>query len=71
MLTTPWATITIVWGCLLKRSEFNPNSPDAHTNLGLAYVGLGNKEAATQEYNIVKSMDPILAKQLLKAIASY
>ncbi len=37
----------------------------AHFNLGLAYLGARDKTAAREQYEILKTLDPNLAGELL------
>ena len=54
-----------------KALDMNANGDEAHANLGKAYLGMGNKDAAKEQYNILRDKDPVLAKELLKLIESY
>ena len=44
--------------------NLRPTLAGAHFNLGLAYVAINDKEAARQEYDILKPLNPGMAAQL-------
>jgi TonB family protein len=48
--------------------RLNPNFAEAHFGLGMAYSAIGDKQAALEEYRIIKKLDPRLAQQLLSNI---
>jgi len=45
-----------------------PNFAQPHLSLGVAYVTIGNKRAALEEYRTLKSLDPGRAERLYKVI---
>jgi Flp pilus assembly protein TadD len=45
-----------------------PDLAVAHNNLGYAYLAIGDKKSALAEYNILKSLNPESANNLLKQI---
>ena len=53
---------------LRKSIEFEPNNPRTHFCLGFAYLGVGNKEASLEQYDILKSLDENYAKKLFQQI---
>jgi tetratricopeptide (TPR) repeat protein len=48
--------------------RIKPNYAEAHKNLGVAYLAIGDKNSAMAEYNILKSLNPQSANDLLKEI---
>jgi len=44
--------------------ELEPRNVDANLKVGLEYLSLGNKQAAIQQYYVLKDLDPEQAKQL-------
>jgi tetratricopeptide (TPR) repeat protein len=54
--------------CAKKAVEFDPDSPKAHYNLGYAYLMVGNKSKATEQYSILKTMDEKQADELFQKI---
>ena len=48
--------------------QIDPDDPEAHYNIGAAYAKKGDREAALQEYKILKGRAPEKAKQLFKRI---
>ena len=42
----------------------NPNESLVHLNLATAYLKMDNKDSAIKEYEILKSLDEELAKEL-------
>jgi tetratricopeptide (TPR) repeat protein len=48
--------------------RIKPNYSKAHNNLGYAYLAAGDKNSAMAEYNILKSLNPEMADNLLKEI---
>ncbi|MGD0785408.1 MAG: tetratricopeptide repeat protein [Sedimentisphaerales bacterium] len=48
--------------------KIKPDYTDAHYNLGYAYLAIGDKNSALAEYNILKSLNPQLADNLLSQI---
>jgi TonB family protein len=53
---------------LKQAAKIKPDSLDAHVELGEIYVKLGDKEAAMNEYGILKGINPFLAERLLNKI---
>jgi tetratricopeptide (TPR) repeat protein len=49
--------------------KLRPELAGAHYNLGLTYVAVNDKEAAQQEYNILKPLNAGMAAQLQRLIA--
>ena len=45
-----------------------PDNAQAHYGLGVAFLGMGNRPAATAQYNILTSLSPALANKLLEAL---
>jgi len=49
--------------------EYGPYTSPSHYGLGLAYLKLGDKRSAMNEYHALKkNNDPLLAEQLLREI---
>ena len=48
--------------------KLKPNNPEAHYNLGKAYLKIENKDLAWEEYEILKTLDEELANELLGII---
>jgi len=48
--------------------QINPLLPEAHFSLGLAYLSLGNRELALEEFRILETKSPDLAKALSQKI---
>jgi tetratricopeptide (TPR) repeat protein len=48
--------------------KLRPNLAQAYFNLGLTYVAINDKPAATAQYETLKGLDADLAKQLYDAI---
>jgi len=48
--------------------KFKPDHARAHYALGVAYVVIGDKNSALAEYNILKSLNPEMANNLLTQI---
>ena len=48
--------------------SINPGSRDAHFGLGLTYMDVKDKDAALEEYSLLKTLDSSLAGMLLKRI---
>ena len=46
-----------------------PKLAQTHLSLGVAYMLLGNKAGAMEEYNLLKSLDPARAERLYKVIS--
>lgn len=44
--------------------RINPDSASAHYNLGRAYLEMGNKNLASEEYRTLKELDEELAKEM-------
>ena len=49
--------------------KLKPGFADAHYNLGLVYLNLGDKTAATEECETLKKLDPVQATKLCERIA--
>jgi tetratricopeptide (TPR) repeat protein len=45
-----------------------PNFSEAHFSMGLAYVMIGNRNAAREEYRILRTINPELAMALSQRI---
>lgn len=54
---------------LRKALEINPTDPFVVHALAFAYLGAGDRDAARQQYNILKDLDPRAAADLLQAIS--
>jgi tetratricopeptide (TPR) repeat protein len=52
----------------MKIPTFYPDYAEAHYNLGLTYLAIGDKNSALAEYNILKSLNPQFADELLNRI---
>jgi tetratricopeptide (TPR) repeat protein len=48
--------------------RIKPDYALAHYNLGVAYLAIDDKDSAMAEYNILKSLNPEMAKKLLNQI---
>lgn len=48
--------------------RLQPDSAPAHASLGLAYLSLGNRIAALEEYKVLQRLDPKMAEALFKKI---
>ena len=48
--------------------EIEPRNAEAHLKVGLEYLSLGNKEAAIQQYHILKEFAPGPAQELYSVI---
>jgi Flp pilus assembly protein TadD len=48
--------------------NIKPDSAEAHANLGYAYLAISDKNSATAEYNILKSLNSEMANKLLNQI---
>jgi tetratricopeptide (TPR) repeat protein len=44
--------------------ELEPRHIDANLKIGIEYLNLGNKDAAIQQYYVLKNIDPEQAQQL-------
>src|SRR5437763_543547 len=44
--------------------RLKPNDAEAHLNLGVAYLILGDRDSALEEYQILKTLDQNLANDL-------
>ncbi len=55
---------------LTKAIKIDPNYAEAHHNLGLVYLDLGDIHSAQKEYKILKILDSDLAKDLKKHMRS-
>jgi len=53
---------------LLSAIRFNPRLVPAHLGLGLAYLGQGQVAQALQEYEILRSLNPLAAESLFQEI---
>lgn len=72
--TPAYLSLAIAYGSLLRRMEqiealkqairLQPDFAWAHAFLGLAYVQIGETAAAAREYEILKTLDPVLAEKL-------
>lgn len=56
-------------GTFQKASQINMRSAAAHSALGLAYCAKADFAKAKEEYNILKTIDPHLADDLLQKIS--
>jgi tetratricopeptide (TPR) repeat protein len=50
--------------------RIKPNDADAHYNLGVVYLTIGDKNSATEEYKILKTLDAEMAKKLFDLITN-
>ncbi|MBA2339484.1 MAG: hypothetical protein H0V88_03745 [Pyrinomonadaceae bacterium] len=48
--------------------QLAPAHVDANLKLGIAYLNLGNRTAALQQYNLLLNLDPEAARQLHNVI---
>ena len=48
--------------------RLKPDFAEAHYGLGRTYLMLGNRDGAVEEYNVLKTLDPKSAAELLKNI---
>ncbi|MBP1696041.1 MAG: hypothetical protein H6Q41_1229, partial [Deltaproteobacteria bacterium] len=48
--------------------RLKPSLAEAHLNLGMAYLRLGDKGSAIEEYKILKELDKVLANRLFNLI---
>ncbi len=48
--------------------DLQPDNARTHENLARAYLAMGNKDAATREYEILKRLNARMANELLQAI---
>jgi|SRR5262245_1138796 len=55
-------------GVLKEAIALRPRIPTAHLGLGMAYLNMGDKKAARDEYNILKGLDPGMAAELEEQI---
>jgi tetratricopeptide (TPR) repeat protein len=72
--TPAYLSLAVAYGSLHRRAEqidalkqavrLQPSLAWAHAFLGLAYVQVGDIEAASREYEILKTLDPALAEKL-------
>jgi tetratricopeptide (TPR) repeat protein len=46
--------------------KLKPDYGEAHFNLALTYVALGNRKAALDQYNKLKTVDPKLAEDFFQ-----
>jgi tetratricopeptide (TPR) repeat protein len=53
---------------LKEAIALRPRIPEAHLGLGMAYLTMGDKKAATGEYNLLKNLDPQMADSLQQEI---
>jgi len=44
----------------------NPNSVEAHFNLGITFAATGNRKAAVEQYQLLKAVDPRRADELFR-----
>ena len=58
-------------GQFKKTLELDPNNPDAHYGLGLAYLHANNKPAARTQYDVLNNLGSYYAKKLLGKINKY
>ncbi len=54
--------------CLKKAVKLNPTHQYAHYDLALLYNDLGNRKRALEEYEKLKSIDAVLAEELLDSL---
>ena len=50
-------------------SRVNPDPAEAHYNLGVTYLMLGDQGSAREEYTILKPLDQHLATALLRSLS--
>jgi tetratricopeptide (TPR) repeat protein len=48
--------------------HLNPKSSQAYAGLAAAYLGLNNRDAAIDEYKVLKKLDSKLAEKLFKEL---
>lgn len=48
--------------------QLDPTNAFGHHALGIAYVQIGEKQGALQQYDILKDLNPRLAADLLRQI---
>jgi tetratricopeptide (TPR) repeat protein len=53
---------------LIEVVKLLPESAEAHFDLGLAYLTVGDRNSALTQYATIKGKDPQLAAKLYKAI---
>ena len=53
---------------LRKALEVRPRLPQAHFSLGMAFLAMGDRDSASAQVEILKSMDPALAKRLRTSV---
>ena len=46
--------------------RLKPDFAEAHYGLGRTYLMLGDRDGALEEYNVLKTLDPKSAEELLK-----
>ncbi len=51
--------------------RIDPDSVQAHYNLGIAYVLFYERDSAVEQYNILKSLDSELADKLFDLMRTY
>ncbi|MGE5577843.1 MAG: tetratricopeptide repeat protein, partial [Syntrophothermus sp.] len=51
-----------------KVVEKDPGHAEAYFNLGMTYLQLGDKNSALSEYEVLKKLNPDLAKKLADSI---
>ena len=54
---------------LKQTVRIKPDDTFAYYNLGVAYLSAGDKVAAMEEYEVLKTLDAELADQLLSVIS--
>lgn len=54
-----------------KAIELNPGSPEVHANLGNAYLKMGCRDGALEQYNLLETMDSEWADKLLRLINQF
>ena len=52
----------------MQAIRIKPDYAEAHNNLGIAYLGVGNKNTAIEQYKILKNLDMDFAAKLLSFI---
>ena len=50
------------------KSKVRPDYGEAHYNLGIAYMGVGKKQAALEQFKILKNLDRDFADKLFNLI---